>query len=140
MHTNIKFTIEKQINHSIAFLGVLISGIKNQNLTLQTYHPSTYTGRLLNLMSFASFSYKISLIKCLIDTPFEIYNNWNSFQNDMENIISNLFKNAYSPFLIDKVITLDYQISAIFHNIPKKKKKFRNFPRSFIKTSLTIIH
>ena len=140
MHTNIKFTIEKQINHSIAFLDALISGINNQNFTLQTYHQSTYTGLLLNFMSFASFSYKISLIKCLIDTPFEIYNNWNSFQNDMENIISNLFKNAYSPFLIDKVITLDYQISAIFHNIPKKKKKIRNFPRSFIKTSLTIIH
>ena len=76
----------------------------------------------------------------MIDTPFEIYNNWNSFQNDMENIKSNLFKNAYPPFLIDKVITLDYQISATFHTIPKKKKKNRNFPRSFVKTSLTIIH
>ena len=36
-HPNIKFTIEKQINHSIAFLGVFISGINNQNLTLQTF-------------------------------------------------------------------------------------------------------
>ena len=42
-HPNIKFTIEKQVNHSIAFLDVLISGINNQNLTLQTYHKSTYT-------------------------------------------------------------------------------------------------
>ena len=41
-HSNIKFTIEKQINHSIAFLDVFISGINNQNLTLQTYHKSTY--------------------------------------------------------------------------------------------------
>ena len=31
-HPNIKFTIEKQINHSIAFLDVFISGINNQNL------------------------------------------------------------------------------------------------------------
>ena len=38
---NIKFTIEKQNNHSIAFLDVFISGINNQNLTLQTYHKST---------------------------------------------------------------------------------------------------
>ena len=30
--------IEKQINHSIAYLDVFISGIDNQNLTLQTYH------------------------------------------------------------------------------------------------------
>ena len=30
-HPNIKFTIEKQINHSIAFLDFFISGINNQN-------------------------------------------------------------------------------------------------------------
>ena len=30
-HPNIKFTIEKQINHSIAFLNVIIAGINNQN-------------------------------------------------------------------------------------------------------------
>ena len=28
-HPNIKFTIEKQVNHSIAFLDVFISGINN---------------------------------------------------------------------------------------------------------------
>ena len=57
-HPNIKFTIEKQINHSIAFLDVFISGTNNQNLTLQT-----------------SFSYKISLIKCLLDRLIKICNN-----------------------------------------------------------------
>ena len=45
-HPNIKFTMEKQINHSIAFLDVFISGINNQNVTLQTYHELTYTGLL----------------------------------------------------------------------------------------------
>ena len=34
-HPNIKFMIEKQINHSITFLDVLISGINNQNLKLK---------------------------------------------------------------------------------------------------------
>ena len=62
-HSNIKFTIEKQVNHSIAFLDVLISGINNQNLTLQTDHKFTYTGLLLNFKSFTSFSCKISFIK-----------------------------------------------------------------------------
>ena len=74
-HPNIKFTIDKQINHFITFLDVFISGINNQNLTLQTYHKSTYTGLLLNFKSFISFSYKISLIKCLIDRSFKICNN-----------------------------------------------------------------
>ena len=45
-HTNIKFATEKQVNHSIAFLDIFISGIDNQNLALQTYHKSTYTGLL----------------------------------------------------------------------------------------------
>ena len=67
-HPNIKFTIENQINHSITFLDVFIFGINNQNLTLQTYHKSTFTG-------LTSFSYKISLIKYLIDRSFKICNN-----------------------------------------------------------------
>ena len=113
-HPNIKFTTEKQINHSVAFLDVFILGINNQNLTLQRYHKSTYKGLLLNFKSFTSFSYKISLIKCLIDRSFKICNNWNSFHNDIENIKSNLIKNAYPPFLIDKVIKkyLDYEFSS----------------------------
>ena len=83
-HPNIKCIIEKQINHSTPFHDVFISGINNQNLTLQTYHKSTYTGLLLLFKSFTSFSYKISLIKCLIDRSFKICNNWNSFHNDIK--------------------------------------------------------
>ena len=82
-HPNIKFTIEKQVNHCIAFLDVFISGIDNQNLTLQAYHESTYTGLLLNFKSFTSLSYKISLIKYLIDRSFKVCNNWNSFHKDI---------------------------------------------------------
>ena len=113
-HPNIKFTIEKQNNHSIAFLDVFISVVNNQKLTLQTYHKSTYTGPFLNFKSFTLFSCKISLIKCLIDRSFKICNNWNSFHNDIENIKSNLIKNIYLPFLIDKVIKkyFDYKFSS----------------------------
>ena len=65
----------------------------------------------MNFKSFTSFSYKISLIRCLIDRSFKICNNWNSFHNDIENIKSNLIKNKYPPFLINKVIKkyLDYK-------------------------------
>ena len=111
---NIKFMIEKQVNHFITFLDVFIWDINNQNLFLQTYHKLTYTGLLLNFKCFTSFSCKFSLIKCLIDRLFKICNNWNSFHNDIENIKSNLIKNAYPPFLIDKVIKkyLDYKFSS----------------------------
>ena len=90
--------------HSIAFLDVFISGINYQNFILQTYYKFIYTGLLLNVESFRSFSNNISLIKSLIDRSFKICNNWNSFHNDIENVKSNLMKNAYLPFLNDKVI------------------------------------
>ena len=118
----IKFTIEKQINHFIAFFDVSISGINNQNLTLQTYLKSTYTGCLLNFKSFKSFSYKLSLIKCVRDRSFKICNIWNSFLNDAENIKSNLIKNAYLPFLINRVIKkyLDYKFSCYQNQLKDK--------------------
>ena len=93
-HPNMKFTIEKQINHSIAFLHVFIWGISNQNFTLEKCDKSTYTGLLLNFKSFTSFSYEISLMKCLRDRSFKICNNLNSLDNDTESIKSNLSDNA----------------------------------------------
>ena len=53
-HPSIKFTIEKQINHSITFLDAFISAINNQNLTLETYRKLVYTGLLLNFKGFKS--------------------------------------------------------------------------------------
>ena len=103
-HPNIKFTIENQTINFIAFLDIFISVINNPNLTIQTYHKSIYTGLLWSFKSFTSFSYKISLIKCLIDRSFKICNNWNSFHNEKESIKSNLIKNVYALLLIDKVI------------------------------------
>ena len=74
----------------------------------------TYTGLFLNFKGITSFSYKISLTKCLIDSSFKICDNWNSFHNDIENIKSKLIKNACTPFLIDKVIkkNLDCKFSS----------------------------
>ena len=115
-HPNIKFTIEKQINHSIALLDVFVSGINNQNLTLQTYYKSIYTELLLNFKRFTSFSYKISLIKSLIDRSFKICNNWNSFHNDIESIkpknIENI--NLLLPHVITTHLVLHLSVSFIF--------------------------
>ena len=105
---NIKFTIEKQVNDSIALLDVFISGIHDQNLTLQTYHKSTFMGLHLNFKSFTSFWCKFSSIKCLIDRSFKICNN--SFHNKIENIKSNLNKMHIHHSFIKKY--LDHQFSS----------------------------
>ena len=88
----------------------------------RTFYKLTYTGLFFNFKSFTSFSYKISLIKCVIDSSFKICNNWNSFHNDIENIKSNLIKNAYPPFLIDKAIKmyLCYKFSSNQNHLKEK--------------------
>ena len=50
----------------------------------------------------------------MIYRSFKICNNSNSFDNDIENINSNLIKIAYPPFLINKVIKkyLNYKFSS----------------------------
>ena len=150
--------MEKQVNHSIAFRDVFISGIVNPNLTLQTYHQSTYMGVLLNFKSLTSFSCKITLIKCSVDRPFKICNNWTSFHNDIENIKFNFIKNAYRPILIDKVIknyfshefssnknqlkdTSDvcyFKLPYIGNLLTILKANFRNFAKIFVKKILTL--
>ena len=78
-------------------------------------------GLPLNFKTFTSFSYKTSLIKCLIDRSFKICDNWNSFHNGMENIKSNLIKNAYPPFLINKVIKKYFR-----HRFSSNKNQLKN--------------
>ena len=129
----------------IAFLDEFISGINNQNLTLQTYHKSIYTGLHSNFKSFTSFSWKISLIKCLIDRSFKICNNWNSFHNDKENIKSNLIKNAYPSFFINKIIKkyVDYKFSSNWNQSKDKshvhyiKLQYIGNPSHHIKINLS---
>ena len=50
----------------------------------------------------------------MIDRSFKNCNNWNSFHNNIERIKSNLIKNAYSLFLMDKIIKkyLNYKFSS----------------------------
>ena len=109
-----------------AFRNEQDSLVFNQNLRFQTYHRSSYTGLLLNLKSFISFSYEISLIKCLIDRSFKICNKRKSFHNDIENTKSNLIKNAYPLFWIDKVIKnyLDYKIFSNQNQLKNKSEVY----------------
>ena len=124
-----------------------------QVLIIKISHFKHITNRLITL-----FSYKISLIKCLIDRSFKICNSWNSFLNDKKSIKSNLIKNPYLPFLIDKVIKkyLHYKLSskqnrlkdpsdvhyfkllytAIIHTI--LKINFQTLQKSFVKKTLAL--
>ena len=102
-HNNITFTMEKQKDNTIPFLDTHIKNIDNK-ITISTYHKTTFTGLLLNFSSFTSLSYKISLVKCLIDRAFKINNTWKGFHIDLTNITNILVNNSYPIYIINKNI------------------------------------
>ena len=66
----------------------------------------------------------------MIDRSLKICNNWNSFHNDIENIKSNLTKNACHQFFINKNY-LDYKFSCNQNQL-KGKSNVHYFKLSYI--------
>ena len=71
LHDRIEFTMEMEINNSIAFLDVLIS--KNNNrLTTTVYRKPTHTYRYLNYRSNHHPLVKSGIINCLRERPINV--------------------------------------------------------------------
>ena len=101
-HPNIKFTVEHEENGKLPFLDVCVRNGSELNTSI--FHKKTYTGLLTNYFSFTSFSYKLGLIKTLVDRTYKINNTWNAFHTDLEQAKTVLLKNQYPKTLIDKTI------------------------------------
>ena len=102
-HSNIKFTMETEIEKKLPFLDILITSSKNSFLT-SVFRKSTFTGLFLNFTSFTPLSYKLGLIKTLIDRTFKICYNWMTFHVEIKKVKHFLAKNAYPPHIVDKEI------------------------------------
>ena len=102
-HSNIRFTIETEVNKKMPFLDVLI-GNSQSIFKTSTYHKCTYSGLLLNYTSFTSRFYKTDLMKCLIDRAYKVNNSWPAFHDDVSKVKDVLKRNYYPPFILDKII------------------------------------
>ena len=71
-HTNIRFTMEKETDHVLPFLDVLIDNTHRNSVVTSTFRKKTFTGLLTNYLSFTPLSNKIGLIRTLIDRVFKI--------------------------------------------------------------------
>ena len=94
--------MEKEVDHKLAFLDVLVH---NNPLDLQTsvFRKKTFTGLLTNYFSFTAFSYKIGLVRTLIDRVYKI-NSWLSFHDVIKNLTIILRKNLFPVNIIEKVV------------------------------------
>ena len=102
-HVNIKFTFEKEKNGKLPFLDVLVTKSTN-TCTTTTFHKKTYTGLLMNFLSFSPMNYKIGLIKTLIDRTRKINNTETGFKEDLNKLIFTLKRNSFPFHIINKVI------------------------------------
>ena len=108
--------METEKDKVIPFLDVLIAN-RNNNLNTTTYHKLTYYDLLLVFNSFPSRFYKISLIKCLIDCAYKIYNTRSIVYNDAAKIKETLKRNCFLLFLIEKITKLCMDYVSVYFRI-----------------------
>ena len=97
------FTMEKEIDHKIPFLDVLINNDTHFPVT-SVYRKKTFTGLLTNNFSFTSHSYKLGLISTLVDRAYKINNTWLGFHEDITKLTKILEKNLFSVHLVENII------------------------------------
>ena len=71
---------------------------------LEFFVKTTFTGLLTKFFSFMSYSYKVGLIRTLVDRTFKINNTWSGFHKDVMNLIQILKKNLFPSHLIENTI------------------------------------
>ena len=75
-----------------------------QGIITLVFHKKTYTGLLTNYCSFVPFSYKLGLVRTLVDRIFKINNTWAGFHLDINNLTKTLRKNSFPSSVIKNVV------------------------------------
>ena len=92
------------MDKKIPFLDVLIDNSQPQSPITRVYRKKTFTGLLTNYFSFTPFSYKLGLIRTLVDRTYKINNTWVGFQEDIKKLILILRKNLFPSHIVERVI------------------------------------
>ena len=103
-HPNIRFTMEKEVDEKIPFLDVLIDNSQPLSPITRVYRKKTFTGLLTNYFSFTPFSYKLGLIRTLVDRTYKINNTWAGFHEDVKKLLLILRKNLFPSHIVERVI------------------------------------
>ena len=102
-HPNIRFTMEAESDHKLPFLDIHIDNT-GPALVTRVFRKKTFIGLLTSFSSFTSFSYKIELVKTLVDRTLRIYNTWQACNEDIKFLTTILKKNLYPSRLIERII------------------------------------
>jgi len=97
--------MEKESDHKLSFLDVSLNN-NEPSLVTSVFRKSTFTGLFINFFSFTALSYKLAVIRTLIDRIYKIHNTWLGFNKDVNKLKSILESNMYPGNLgIDKILS-----------------------------------
>ena len=96
--------MEKEAHHKLPFLDVLVKNNDPNSLLTRVYRKKTFTGLLTNYFSFTSYSYKVGLIRTLVDRAYKINNTWLGLHEDLTKLMDILKKNLFPAHLIERVV------------------------------------
>lgn len=103
-HPNIKFTRDPQVDGKLPFLDVCVDINNGSNPSTSIYRKHTFTGVMLNYLSYNPLCYKISLVKTLIHRIFMICSTWQIFHVDLSALKHILERNMFPPKVIESEI------------------------------------
>ena len=102
LHPSLRFTHEREFNHSLAFLDVLAERLGSEFST-SVYRKSTFTGQYLRWNSFSPHKRKINLIDTLVHRAFMICSKGKQ-DPEHDKLRSILLENGYPKHLINSTL------------------------------------
>ena len=96
--------MEKEAHHKLPFLDVLVDNSNPNSILTRVYRKKTFTGLLTNYFSFTSYSYKVGLIRTLVDRAYKINNTWLGLHEDITKLMEILKKNLFPAHLIERIV------------------------------------
>ena len=102
----------------IPFLDVLIDNSQPQSPITRVFRKKTFIGLLTNYFSFTPFSYKLGLIRTLVDRTYKINNTWEGFNEDIKKLLLILRKSLFPSHNVERVIRQYITKTQTLSNIP----------------------
>ena len=103
LHPSLSFTIEREVDHRIAFLEMEIAN-KDGHLSSVWYTKPTDTGLVMNFYALAPKRYKRSVVSGFVHRIYRACSSWEAFHESLEKAKQILNNNQYPPTFYDPII------------------------------------
>ena len=113
---SIQFTMEKEQDNKLSFLGVLVTRIE-QGFRSSVYCKPTFIGQYINFNSHHPYTIKKRIVYCLQHWAKTISSDIDAYQEEMISLRHNFHHNNYLEHITSAPRNLDKRIEDIIHKL-----------------------